>query len=72
MSTEYDRVCQRVKRLERTCLLLGISVLLLAVSEIRQAFAIEDIVGTFGFLTEKLGLISQKVDAIAQCIQGLH
>lgn len=72
MSSEYDRIYRRVKRTERVCLLLGISVLLLAVSEIRQAFTIEEIVGTFRFLTDQLGIISQQVDAIAQCIQSLH
>ena len=72
MSSEYDRIYRRVKRTERVCLLLGISVLLLAVSEIRQAFTIEEIVGTFRFLTDQLGIISQQVDATAQCIQSLH
>ena len=72
MSSEHDRLCQRVKITERTCLLLGIGVLLLAFSEIRQAFTIEEIVGTFDFLTEQLNLICQQVDAIAQCIRNLH
>lgn len=72
MRDEYDRIRQRMKRTERTCLLLGISVLLLAVAEIRQIFTVGEIIGTFEFLTEQLDLIGQKVDGIAQCIQGLH
>lgn len=72
MGSEYDRICNKVKRMERTCLLLGISVLLLAVAEIRQIFTVGEIIGTFEFLTEQLDLIGQQVDAIAQCIQGLH
>lgn len=72
MGDEYDRICQMVKRTKRTCLLLGISVLLLAVAEISHALTLEEIVGTFEFLTEQLDLIGQKVDGIAQGLQSLH
>lgn len=59
----------RIKRLERTCLILSISVLLLAFFSIRLVGTVSEIAGTFEFLTEQLDFIGQKVDAIRQGIQ---
>ena len=61
----------RIKRLERTCLILSISVLLLAVFSIRMVGTVSEIAVTFEILTEQLDLIRQKVDAIRQGIQGI-
>lgn len=62
----------RIKRLERTCLILSISVLLLAVFSIRLVGTVSEIAGTFEFLTEQLDFIGQKVDAIRQGIQSIQ
>ena len=66
------QLCQRVKRVERVCLLLGISTLLLAIVEIRQFSTVGQIIGSFEFLLEQLDLISQQIDAITQGVQSLH
>lgn len=54
----------RIKRLERTCLILSISILLLAVFSIRLLRTVSGIAGTFESLMEQLDFIRQMVDAI--------
>lgn len=62
----------RIKRLERTCLILSISILLLAVFSIRLLRTVSGIAGTFESLTEQLDFIRQMVDAIRQGVQSLQ
>lgn len=62
----------RIKRLERVCLILSISVVLLAVFGIGLVRTVSEIAGTFEFLTEQLNFIGQKVDAIRQGIQSIQ
>lgn len=68
--TEYEAT-QRIKRLERVCLVLCISFLLLALFSIKLAGTTWDIVGVFDFLTEQINLIGEKVDAIRNSLQGI-
>lgn len=64
-----QQLADRIRRLERICLILCAAVLLLAFFGIRLAGTTWDIVGTFDFLTEQLNLIGQKVDVIRQGLQ---
>ena len=65
---EFQR---RVRRLERICLILCITVLLIGISGIRLAGTVGKIVGIFELITEQLDLISQKVDAVRQGVQSI-
>ena len=64
-----QELADRIRRLERICLILCAAVLLLAFFGIKLAGTTWDIVGTFDFLTEQLNLIGQKVDVIRQGMQ---
>lgn len=64
-----QELADRIRHLERICLILCVVVLLLAFFGIKLAGTTWDIVRTFDFLTEQLNLIGQKVDVIRQGLQ---
>lgn len=60
-----------MKRTERGSLILGISVLLLAIFSIRLAIQFQDVVNVLSLISERLNLISKQVDAVRQCVQSI-
>lgn len=62
---------QRIKRLEHICLILSISVLLLAVFSIVIARTVFDLTGTLELFAEQINLIGQKIDTIREGVQNI-
>lgn len=62
---------RRIKRLERICFVLSITILLVAIFGIGVSIRFCEVVGVLDFLTQRIDLIREQVDAISQCIQGI-
>jgi len=70
-STDEVEVQRRIARLERTCLFLGIAVLLLGFCILRLGITTDWLVKEFELTIEHLKLFGDKLDIIHQALQGL-
>lgn len=69
-SSAESRVQQRIKRLERVCAVLSISVLLLGVIGVCMALDFRKVVDVLVSVTDGVDYIRQQMDAIAKIVQN--
>lgn len=71
-SSAEDRTQQRIKRLERVCVVLSISVLLLGIIWICIALDFRKVVNVLVFITDRVDYIRQQMEAILEIVQNTH
>lgn len=66
-----EPLTRRVRRLERICVALLLSVLLLGFSAIRLARTVNNTLYTSEIVAERLELLAKQVDAVREKIDGI-
>lgn len=66
-----EPLTRRVRRLERICVALLLSVLLLGFSTIRLAWTMNSTLYTFEIIVDRLELLTEQVDAAREKIDGI-
>lgn len=67
-----ENIQLRIKSLERSCHILGICNILLAVSGIRFVFYLQNIYGILLTLTDALIIVMKAVEKIYKAVELLH